>query len=180
MISDLLFEFGSLKRLPRSGWLTVGIKNAESVAEHSYRTALIGMLLAKKEGADSCRVVKMCLLHDVHEGRAGDLHTASRRYAKLDVKKANREIFSKCEFSGELTELCEEFEEGKTKEAIVSRDADKLECLVQAKEYLDLGNKYASDWIRSARGCLKTKTAKQWEAEIVERDSNAWILGIKE
>ncbi|MCX6777700.1 MAG: HD domain-containing protein [Candidatus Micrarchaeota archaeon] len=181
-ISDFLFELGSIKRLPRSGWLTVGIQNPETVAEHVYRTAVIGMLLAREEGACEFKVVRMCLLHDLHEGRTADLHTAARRYAKIDVKKTTGEIFSdkKFEFGREFFELCGEFENGKTTEAIVARDADRLECLVQAKEYLDLGNKYAADWIMGAGKLLKTKTAKEWAKGIAKRDSNAWLLKIRE
>jgi len=180
MISDFIFELGSLKRLPRSGWLTIGIQNPETVAEHVYRTAIIGMLLAREEGADESRVTRICLLHDLHEGRSADLHTAARRYAKIDVRKANREIFTNNKLGNEFLGLCREFEDGKTLEAVVAGDADRLECLVQAKEYLDLGNKYAADWINGARKLLKTKTARKWAGEIVRRDSNAWLLKIRE
>jgi len=40
-----ILQAGILKNLPRTGWLLRGIKNPESVADHSYRTALLSMLL---------------------------------------------------------------------------------------------------------------------------------------
>ena len=40
------------KRVKRSGWWVAGIDDPESVAEHSYRTALLGYILASLEGAD--------------------------------------------------------------------------------------------------------------------------------
>ncbi|MCS7130781.1 MAG: HD domain-containing protein, partial [Archaeoglobaceae archaeon] len=36
-----IHEVGSLKLTPRSGWLKIGIEFPESVAEHSFRTAII-------------------------------------------------------------------------------------------------------------------------------------------
>src|SRR6202022_574957 len=39
-----LHEIGFLKRLPRTGWLMVGVERPESVAEHSFRAAIIGII----------------------------------------------------------------------------------------------------------------------------------------
>ncbi|MBN1317409.1 MAG: HD domain-containing protein, partial [Anaerolineales bacterium] len=44
-ILDLLLFAGRLKNLPRTGWRLVGIKDCESVADHTYRVILISMLL---------------------------------------------------------------------------------------------------------------------------------------
>ena len=56
-----------LKRTPRSGFQFLG-SGAESVAEHSFRTAIIGYTLARLDGqADTGRVVQLCLFHDVPE-----------------------------------------------------------------------------------------------------------------
>jgi len=52
----LAHEWGHLKRLPRTGWLHAGIKNPESVAEHSHRTAILVWMIAGLEGADPERV----------------------------------------------------------------------------------------------------------------------------
>jgi putative hydrolase of HD superfamily len=43
-ILNFISEAGMLKRVKRSGWSVLGIVNAESVAEHSFRCAVINML----------------------------------------------------------------------------------------------------------------------------------------
>ena len=39
--ATFLFEMGHLKNLPRAGWLLLGIPQPESVAEHSFRVAIV-------------------------------------------------------------------------------------------------------------------------------------------
>jgi putative hydrolase of HD superfamily len=43
-IVSFAYEAGQLKNLPRSGWLRAGIKNPESVADHSFRVAVLAYL----------------------------------------------------------------------------------------------------------------------------------------
>jgi putative hydrolases of HD superfamily len=53
--------------------LVAAIEHPESVAEHSFRTAVIGYLLASIEGADPARTALLCLFHDSQESRIGDV-----------------------------------------------------------------------------------------------------------
>lgn len=67
---DFIFQLGNLKRTKRSGWLSAGILNCESVAEHSFRTAIILYLLAKAEGFRKEKTndaMLLALIHDVLE-----------------------------------------------------------------------------------------------------------------
>lgn len=73
-----LYEMGLLKRLPRAGWLVAGIDHPESVAEHSFRVAIIGYLLASMEGADPARTALLCLFHDTQKSRIGDVPRVAR------------------------------------------------------------------------------------------------------
>jgi HD domain len=41
-LTNFLYEMGLLKRYKRTGWLVAGVDNPESIAEHSFRTAIIG------------------------------------------------------------------------------------------------------------------------------------------
>ena len=87
-----LFEVGQLKRVARSGWWMAGIRQPESVAEHSFRCAWIGYLLARRDGsADVSRVVLMCLSNDLHEARINDLHKVGQAY--LDYGAAETRAF---------------------------------------------------------------------------------------
>jgi putative hydrolases of HD superfamily len=80
-IGKYLYEVGYLKRVKRSGWWLIGIRDPESVAEHVYRTAVLGYTLAVLDGnADPMRVATMCLFHDNGEARVGDLNKVPSRY----------------------------------------------------------------------------------------------------
>ena len=46
---DFFIEVGKLKRMKRKGWVINQIKNAESIAEHSFRVAHYGWLLARQK-----------------------------------------------------------------------------------------------------------------------------------
>jgi putative hydrolase of HD superfamily len=54
-LTNFLYEMGLLKRSKRTGWLIAGVDNPETIAEHTFRTAIIGYLLARMEGADPIR-----------------------------------------------------------------------------------------------------------------------------
>ena len=79
-IVKYIFEAGMLKRTARSGWWAENIKNPESVADHSFRTALIAFFLAKMEGADAERICTAAVFHDMTEARLGDMNKITARY----------------------------------------------------------------------------------------------------
>ena len=89
-IARFLLEIGVLKNVKRSGWWMAGVKDPETVAEHSYRTAIIGYFLAKKEGADAEKVMKMCLFHEMAETRLNDVHKVGQRY--IEHKETEKKI----------------------------------------------------------------------------------------
>jgi hypothetical protein len=70
-LTNFLYEMGLLKRYKRTGWMIAGIDDPESIAEHSFRTAIIGYLLAVMEGADPAKTAAMCLFHDTQETASG-------------------------------------------------------------------------------------------------------------
>ena len=87
-VLDFLAEVGILKRVKRSGWWMAGIPQEESVAEHSFRCAAIGYVLAKMEKADVYKVLLMTLFNDLHEARINDSHKVAGKY--LNVKEAEK------------------------------------------------------------------------------------------
>mgnify|MGYP000701639860 CR=1 FL=1 len=76
----------------------------------------------------------------------------------------------------EMKALFEELMKGRSREAVIAKDADALEMLLQAKFLLDSGNKYAKDWIRSAKGKLRSRSAKKLAQAIEKRDSVEWMM----
>jgi len=181
-ITNFLFELGALKHVKRSGWWIINVKDPENVAEHSFRAGVVGYMLAKLEKVDVSKVAMMCFLNDLHEARLNDLHKVGHRY--IDFKKAEtaahtEQMESLGSVGKELLEFHKEFQEQKTKEAIVARDADLLENAFQAKEYIEIGYKDAQNWIDNIRTILKTGSAKKLLDEIEKTSSNEWWKNLK-
>ena len=176
-LAKLFFEAGQLKRLPRSGWSFAGIKHPESVAEHSWRTALIGLFLAKIENADVSKVLKMCILHDLAETRTGDVNRVNDRY--IEDKGEERAFEDILNFDSEFLQIAKEYNEKKTKESIVARDADLLEVFVQAKEYKETGYPSVASWMNNSKKALKTKSAKELANKIESMNPTSWWHDLK-
>src|SRR5918912_251677 len=63
---------GSLKEVRRQGWVDRGVADAESVADHSYRLAVLAWAVARARGLDAGRAVLIALVHDLAEAEIGD------------------------------------------------------------------------------------------------------------
>jgi len=122
-IVKFLMTAGVLKRIDRAGWKLKKIKNPESIADHSWRTALMAWVLAP-EGLDRDKIIKMTLLHDLAEAKIGDLtpHDKLYKHKHIMEERALKEIFSHIEIvkKREAMKLWNEFENGQTKEAKLS------------------------------------------------------------
>ena len=179
---NLFAEAGLLKKVKRSGWWVAGIKDPESVAEHSFRCAVIAHHLAHLEKVDVYKAVWMALFNDIHESRINDLHKMGHFY--IDFKEAEKKVFKdqvkdlKSGVQSEMTRLRSQYESQSTKEAIVARDADILECLLQAKEYYQEGYSKAKKFFRMAPSHLKTKSARRYWKLISKWDSDQWWTGV--
>ena len=182
-IARFLYEMGQLKRVKRSGWWIAGVKDPESVAEHTFRAVVIAYLLARLEKADAGKAVLLALLHDLPETRTNDAHRIVRRYADWrDVdKKAMAEQCKRLpdEVANEVVSFFEEFEKETSAEARLARDADLLECLIQACEYQALGYRDVADWILNAQAALRTESAKKIAAECLRIEPKEWWQGLK-
>ena len=173
-IADLLFEVGMLKRTPRTGYRFLGT-GEESVAEHLFRTAFIGYVLARMQGrCDPFKVVKMCLFHDLAEARTGDQNYVYKKYVQVDEQKAIEDLTTGLPFAEEIKGLIAEFNAQKSQEALLSHDADQLELLLQLKEHKDLGNRYADEWLRYNAKRLKTGVGRRLAEAILQTDFSAW------
>ena len=179
-IANFLFEIGILKKTPRSGYQFLGTGN-ESVAEHSFRVAVIGYLLAKNEPkADMQKVVLMSLFHDFHEARTGDHNYVNKRYVTVNENKAVNDLARKLSFGQEIVSLIDEFNSRETLEAQLSQDADQLDFILELKRQQDLGNISAAEWLKYSVKRLITDFAKTLADEIVTTDSSDWWFKKKE
>lgn len=181
---NLIAEAGMLKRVRRSGWWVLGIKDSETVADHSFRCAVIGYIIAKMEKVPPYKVLLMTLFNDMHEARINDLHKMSQRYIKLQEAEdmAFKEQISNLPKSmkNELKGMHEEYRKQGSMESIIARDADILECLVQAKEYKEYGFKEAFRFMKKAPRFLRTKSAKRLWALAKGMNLNKWWESLSE
>ena len=88
-ILDFVSEIGLMKTMHRTGWGMLGIKSAESIADHCYRVSVFAMLLAdvlkaKGEDIDVEKVMRISLLHDIAESRIGDIPYPALKYMPED------------------------------------------------------------------------------------------------
>ncbi len=171
------YELGLLKRIRRSGWWHVGVRDPESVAEHSLRVAQLAAIIAAEEGADPARASLLALWHDSQETRTGDLpHTASGYLTKPEPRHITADQTEQLpERSRALIRgAVDEYESCQSAEALCAKDADKLEMLLQAVEYRDIGVHRVDGWIDSVRKSLRTGTGRRVAEAAVSLSPLAW------
>lgn len=173
-VAHFFFEMGMLKRTARSGFQFLG-SGKESVADHCFRVAIIGFALARLSGhEDPYRVLCLCLFHDMAEARTGDMNYVNKQYVTVHEDKAVRDLTGRLPFGTELRSFMEEYRAGQTEAARLAHDADQLDLLLELKQQQDLGNAYATEWIRYAVERLQTPLGRQAAQVILETDSAAW------
>ena len=176
-ITGFLYEIGLLKRYPRTGWLQLGVRTPESVADHSFRASVAASVIASLEGADPQRAAFLALWHDSQETRTTDLpHLAQRYVAATPHEQVTDDQVRPLPpaLAGLIRDAVREYEAGQTPEARCARDADKLEMLLQAVEYRDIGVHRVAGWIDSARKELSTGTARRIAEAAVTTSPLAW------
>ncbi|MFC6093955.1 HD domain-containing protein [Saccharothrix lopnurensis] len=171
------YELGVLKRIRRAGWWHAGVRDPESVAEHTMRVAQLAALIAAEEGADPRSGSLLALWHDTQETHTGDLpHTAIDYLTKPDPQAITRDQTAKLpERSRDaVRDAVNEYETKLSAEAHCASDADKLEMLLQAVEYRDTDVQRVDGWIDSARKSLKTQTARRVAKAAITLSPLAW------
>lgn len=177
-LAGLLYEIGLLKRYKRTGWLVAGVEDPESIADHSLRTAVIAAVLAAMEGASPERAALLGLLHDSQETRLTDIPYLARPYV---TKAANEQVTADQTrglpepVAAMIGGAVAEYEGGASAEAVCARDADKLECLIQAVEYREQGNRNTQPWIDTSLAQLQTSSARRLADEILGTGSLEWL-----
>ncbi|AQU67408.1 HD domain-containing protein [Streptomyces niveus] len=175
--AGFLLEMGMLKRAKRSGWWIAGVKDPETIAEHSFRVALIGSVLAMMEGADPAKTALLGLWHDTQETRVSDIPHIGRRYldaASNEKVTADQVSAAHPAVREGAQRIVEEYENGNSIEVICAHDADKLECLIQGVEYREQGYANAQSWIDSSLQKLKTASAQELAEAALNMTSVEW------
>lgn len=94
---NYLHKIGKLKDLKRKSWVLRKVPNPESVADHSFRTSFMALLLADKLNLDKNKCVQMALIHDISESLTGDItpHDKISEDKKINLKRKQLKVFSK-------------------------------------------------------------------------------------
>jgi putative hydrolase of HD superfamily len=171
------YEMGVLKRLRRAGWWHVGVRDPESVAEHSLRVAQLAALIASEEGGDPVRAAYLGMWHDSQETRIGDIPHSAKPY--MDVASNERITEDQVAVLPEaaaksIREAVTEYEAAETIEARCAKDADRLECLMQAVEYGEAGYKRVTGWIESSRARIQTDFGRRLAEAALQTSPLAW------
>ena len=125
-----------LKDTPRHCTTTKG--RIESVAEHSWRVALMARLLKSEfPEMDIDKVIAMCLIHDLGECFTGDIPTFLKTDGDRDTEDALLDRWVRTlppEVAADMTALYAEMNAQQTQEARLYKALDKLEALIQHNE----------------------------------------------
>ena len=130
----------NLKTIKRSGWIhKSNITSPESVADHSYSMCTLSMILAELINLDSGHIMKMVIIHDLAESLVGDHmpDDISSEEKQLVEDKAMKKIISKLPNSlrKNYLNIWNEYNDNITVNAKFVHNMDKLEMVLQAKEY---------------------------------------------
>jgi len=133
---DFLNKIEKLKCNTRHSWTSTG--RHESVAEHSWRLAVMA-LLCKDEypDLDMDKVIKMCLVHDFGEAVTGDIPAFLKTALdETEEKTAVDQLLSGLpeKLREEIAGLFAEMEARESDEAKLFKALDNMEALVSHNE----------------------------------------------
>ncbi len=179
---DILHVAERLKDTPRH--CTTSKRRTESVAEHSWRVALMALLLRHEfPDVDMDKVVDMCLIHDLGECFTGDIPVFRKTEADRETEDSMLASWVSSLPEGQsedLASLYEEMDAQETQEAKLFKALDKLEAVIQHNESpldtweeheYELNRTYAfdavtfSDWLTTLRSCILDDTMEKIERE---------------
>ncbi len=177
-ITNFLFEIATLRRLTRSHRQMIQGVN-DNISDHSFRVAIIGMILANLEDCDENRVLKMCLFHDVAEARTGDTNFINKQYTDLYEKEAQKDQMQGLPIAGEILEILQEYKQRKSKESIVVKDADLLDQMILQQDYFYKDEKNRKLWQNYTEKSLATDSAKKIAKKIRESNPFEWLYQLE-
>jgi putative hydrolase of HD superfamily len=152
LILNFFYTASNLKKIPRQGWIDkLSISHPESVADHTFSMAIIGMIFSDLEKYNTEKILKMILLHDLAESVTGDITPDKITNQKKMFLENNvmEKIIDDMPQSLQIQyqELWKDYQNEKSEEAKFVHQLDKFEMALQAKIYSKDG--YSDDKLRS-------------------------------
>ena len=173
-IINFLYEVGTLRKIPRSHMQTLLTSDlSDNISSHSFRVCVIGLMLANLEKANVSKVLTMCLFHDITESRSGDQNWVHKKYVKVFDDEIISDQLKNLPNSKEFLTIIQEYQNRKTPEAIITKDADLLDQILLLQEYIRSGNQEAKNW-KSHINLLVTKSAIALGQQIIHTVPSTW------
>jgi len=162
---NFFIETGKLKSKKRKGWIFRGVREPETIADHTFRMAIMAWILGEQKKFNINKLLKMSLIHDLCEVYAGDttpydklLPKDKKKWKKITqewprfTKKEKGKIFQEKykkenqalermilklppSLKKEIKNLWIDYEKGLTPEVRFVHQVDRVENLLQALEY---------------------------------------------
>ncbi|MCJ2188032.1 HD domain-containing protein [Novosphingobium beihaiensis] len=147
---DAILDLYSLKDMPRAGWAERGFGDPEdmmeSVGAHLYGTVLLALIVGEAtqpplSDGERLHLVELVATHDIGEVYIGDYTPKDGAKKEKEAEAVSR--ISSLSVYGGLSVLkkfegwFEEFESGASRVAVIAKDIDKLDAMLQAWKYRD-------------------------------------------
>lgn len=175
---DFFKTVGKSKRLLRSGFVREKVVNPESVAEHSFRTGFIAMVLSNKVGnnLNKDKLIRMALIHDIGEIITGDVVVQRGEIIDLALRDSKEEqerigikkIFNQIQEGEIYAEIFEEMIARKSPEAKIFWQFDKLDLAITALEYEEEQGKQLDEFFLDANTHMKEPLLKKILYKIIK------------
>lgn len=175
---ELLYELGMLRHLPRQ-WNRFGGVNFANLADHHFRVTWLALVIAgyEKADVDIAKIMKMALVYDVGESRTNDVDYISRQYVERNEVLALNDTFAGTVLEEEFKLLVEEYEERKSLESQIVKDADQLDVDLEIQEQ-DANGVKIKEWLKHrdhvAENFFFTETAKKLYKQIYKSTPHDW------
>ncbi|MDD5145244.1 MAG: HD domain-containing protein [Candidatus Pacebacteria bacterium] len=177
---EFLFEIGSTRNLQRGWRQHLGVDCADDL-EHTVRVIWLALIIARKEKIkNEEKIIKMALIHDVEETRTSDLSYVQKVYVKADGEHAAKDLFYGTILNDFYKSIFKEYEERKSIESKIVKDADNLDIDLELKELEERGSQMRKKWAPFRKKVryekLYTKAAKEIWDDIQKADVSSWHL----
>eukprot|EP00088_Acartia_fossae_P071257 TRINITY_DN9748_c0_g1_i13.p1 TRINITY_DN9748_c0_g1~~TRINITY_DN9748_c0_g1_i13.p1 ORF type:complete len:705 (-),score=118.84 TRINITY_DN9748_c0_g1_i13:132-2192(-) len=187
---EFVLKISELQRLKRTGWVKCQVRDPETVAGHMFRMGIMGLMfshspqnLKSNQGllGSNAEAANICICHDMAECIIGDITP----HCKVSVEdKAEREMKAFKELTMHLPEHIgldlfipftryENQEEGDMN-AIITKDYDKFDMILQAFEYekKEKRGPFLQQFFDSTMTAFKSKAVKKWQKSLLETRTN--------
>jgi putative hydrolase of HD superfamily len=136
------------------------------------------LIASHEKNVNMEKVMKMVMMHDISESRAGDVDYLARQYVQRNEELGIKDMLAGTAIEKEYLDLWQEYEDRKTLEAKIAKDADNLDVDFELAEQLSTGRVIHKQWVENrtfvSKNRLFTDTAKAMFKQIQAADPHRW------